>query len=39
MACGYGGCMGCVVETSGGLKRICADQSLFRADEVTEDEY
>lgn len=34
MACGYGGCMGCVVETSGGARRICVDQSLFRADEV-----
>ena len=38
MACGYGGCMGCVVETVNGLKRLCADQSLFRADEVTDDE-
>lgn len=38
MACGYGGCMGCVVETVSGLKRLCADQSLFRADEVAEDE-
>lgn len=38
MACGYGGCMGCVVETVNGLKRLCADQSLFRADEVTENE-
>ncbi|MDD4159881.1 MAG: hypothetical protein PHO18_02925 [Synergistaceae bacterium] len=34
MACGYGGCMGCVVETTNGLKRICVDQSIFRADEV-----
>lgn len=34
MACGYGGCMGCVVETKNGLKRVCVDQSLFKADEV-----
>ncbi|MCD8162522.1 MAG: hypothetical protein LUE09_03545 [Synergistaceae bacterium] len=34
MACGYGGCMGCVIETANGLKRVCVDQSLFRADEV-----
>ena len=34
MACGYGGCMGCVVETKSGLKRLCVDQSLFRSDEV-----
>lgn len=39
MACGYGGCMGCVVKTSGGLKRVCADQSLFRADEVDLNDY
>lgn len=38
MACGYGGCMGCVVETVNGLKRLCADQSLFRADEVADDD-
>ena len=36
MACGYGGCMGCVVETTHGLKRRCVDQSLFRADEVSD---
>lgn len=34
MACGYGGCMGCVIETTSGLKRLCADQALFRSDEV-----
>ena len=39
MACGYGGCMGCVVKTAGGLKRVCADQSLFRADEVNLNDY
>ncbi|NLD05697.1 MAG: hypothetical protein GX672_07370 [Synergistaceae bacterium] len=38
MACGYGGCMGCVVETIDGLKRLCVDQLLFRADEVADDE-
>lgn len=38
MACGYGGCMGCVVKTAGGLKRVCVDQSLFRADEVNIDD-
>lgn len=39
MACGYGGCMGCVVEAKSGLKRVCVDQALFRADEVDLDEY
>lgn len=39
MACGYGGCMGCVVKTSGGLMRVCVDKALFRADEVDLDEH
>ena len=34
MACGYGGCMGCVIETTSGPLRLCADRSIFRADEV-----
>jgi dihydroorotate dehydrogenase electron transfer subunit len=38
MACGYGGCMGCVVKTKNGLRRLCVDQSLFRADEVLTDD-
>lgn len=39
MACGYGGCMGCVVRTKDGLKRVCVDKALFRADEVDLDEH
>lgn len=39
MACGYGGCMGCTIETRNGLKRLCVDKSLFRADEVIRDEH
>ncbi len=38
MACGCGGCMGCVVKTTSGLKRVCVDRSLFRADEVDLDD-
>lgn len=34
MACGFGGCMGCVIETSDGPVRVCVDRSVFRADEV-----
>lgn len=34
MACGYGGCMGCAVETKDGMTRLCVDKSLFRSDEV-----
>lgn len=34
MACGVGACLGCVVETTGGLKRCCVDGSVFDASEV-----
>jgi dihydroorotate dehydrogenase electron transfer subunit len=34
MACGYGGCFGCVVDTLSGKKRACSDGPVFRADEV-----
>jgi dihydroorotate dehydrogenase electron transfer subunit len=34
MACGYGGCLGCVVDTVHGKKRSCADGPVFRGDEV-----
>jgi dihydroorotate dehydrogenase electron transfer subunit len=34
MACGYGGCLGCAVDTLSGKKRVCADGPVFRADEV-----
>lgn len=39
MACGYGGCMGCVVKTKDGMKRVCVDKALFSADEVDLDEH
>lgn len=31
MACGYGACFGCVVETVGGYKRVCVDGPVFDA--------
>lgn len=34
MACGIGACLGCVVETSVGLKRCCVDGPVFNAQEV-----
>jgi dihydroorotate dehydrogenase electron transfer subunit len=34
MACGYGGCLGCAVDTIYGKKRACSDGPVFRADEV-----
>ncbi len=34
MACGIGSCLGCVVETTQGRKRACADGPVFNALEV-----
>jgi len=34
MACGVGACLTCVVPTTGGLKRVCADGPIFDAREV-----
>jgi len=34
LACGIGACLGCVVETKSGLKRVCKEGPVFRAEEV-----
>lgn len=34
MACGIGACLGCVVETTKGLRRCCVDGPVFDAKEV-----
>ncbi len=34
MACGIGACLGCVVNTKNGYKRVCQDGPVFRADEI-----
>lgn len=34
MACGIGACLGCVVETTHGLKRCCVDGPVFDGNEV-----
>jgi len=34
MACGIGACLGCVVKTSGGYKRVCFDGPVFPAEVV-----
>jgi dihydroorotate dehydrogenase electron transfer subunit len=34
MACGIGACLGCMVETKAGLKRVCKEGPVFNADEV-----
>jgi dihydroorotate dehydrogenase electron transfer subunit len=34
MACGVGTCLGCVVHTSGGLKRVCKEGPVFPIEEI-----
>ena len=34
MACGIGACLGCVVNTRGGFKRVCKEGPVFEADEL-----
>jgi len=34
MACGIGACLGCVVDTKQGFKRVCKDGPVFLADEI-----
>ncbi len=34
MGCGYGVCLGCVVLTKAGYKRVCCDGPVFKGDEI-----
>jgi dihydroorotate dehydrogenase electron transfer subunit len=34
MACGIGACLGCVVNTADGFKRVCKDGPVFLADDI-----
>lgn len=34
MACGFGACLGCAVNTVGGYKLACKDGPIFEADEI-----
>lgn len=34
MACGVGACLGCVIETSRGMERVCKDGPVFSCEEV-----
>jgi len=34
MSCGIGACLGCVVKTKGGLKRVCKEGPVFAAKEL-----
>jgi dihydroorotate dehydrogenase electron transfer subunit len=35
MACGFGACLGCVVSTKSGYKRVCKEGPVFAAEELT----
>ena len=37
MACGIGGCQGCVIDTVDGKKRVCVDGRVFSSEEVSWD--
>ena len=34
MACGFGACMGCSIQTKNGPKRVCKDGPVFRKEEL-----
>lgn len=34
MACGFGACLGCTIETNSGIERICKDGPVFLGEEV-----
>lgn len=34
MACGFGACVGCTVQTANGLRRVCKDGPVFRKEEI-----
>ena len=34
MACGFGACMGCSIQTANGLKRVCADGPVFEKEAL-----
>ncbi len=38
MGCGFGACMGCSMETTGGPKRVCVDGPVFKSWEVSFDD-
>lgn len=35
MACGVGACLGCVVASNGGFRRVCADGPVFNLEDVS----
>ena len=35
MGCGFGVCLGCVIDTREGKKRVCKDGPVFKAEDIT----
>ncbi len=38
MACGVGACLGCTIETTKGMERVCKDGPVFSCKEVLFDD-
>ena len=34
MACGFGACVGCTIQTEKGLRRVCKDGPVFRKEDI-----
>ena len=34
MACGFGACVGCTIQTNSGPKRVCKDGPVFRKEDI-----
>ena len=34
LACGFGACLGCAVDTKDGFKRVCKEGPVFKADGI-----
>ena len=34
MACGFGACMGCTIQTAAGPRRVCKDGPVFRGEDI-----
>lgn len=34
MACGFGACVGCTIETKAGLRRVCRDGPVFQKEDI-----
>ena len=34
MACGFGACVGCTIQTEAGPRRVCKDGPVFRKEDI-----